>query len=216
MIRTRRHRWTGLAVSFMVLAAACGGSGPSGDLTEAEAAEELNNLLDDIAVSDDSIDRRADVEIGSDRELADSLPSIDEFPLVVDPSSDGTVVEIFTSSEKAGEGTDGWLVQVADAFNSADVRLADGQEAKVAVRQIPSGIGYQFIASQTYLPDAYTPSNHLWIEMARAGGAEMTVVRESLVKNVAGVVTKTDVAIPTAAILSQSTLPRRMPSNITL
>ena len=195
MIRQRGHGWTGLAVSFMVLAVACGGDdGPSGDLTEAEAAEELANLLDDVEVSDDPIDRRANVEIGVEVELADSLPNIDEFTLAVDPSSEGTVVEIFASTEKSGDGTDGWLVEVAEAFNDADVTLADGQEAKVAVRRIPSGIGYQFISSQTYLPDAYTPSNHLWIEMARADGTEMTAVRESLVGNVAGVVMKTDVA----------------------
>ncbi len=175
-------------------AAACGGGGPKGDLTEAEAAEELNHLLDNVPVTDDTVDRRAPVEIGAESDLAESLPDINEFPLVVDPPSGGTVVEIFGSTEKTGEGTDSWLVAVANAFNNADIRLADGTEAKVAVRYIPSGIGYQFISSETYLPDAFTPSNHLWIEMAQASGAEMTPVRESLVSNVAGVVMKTEVA----------------------
>jgi Ca-activated chloride channel family protein len=191
-----------VAVSLVILAAACGGDdggggsggGSNGDLSEAEAAEELADLLGEIDVTDDPVDRRAQVEPGVEADLADVLPDIGEFPLVVDPSSTGTVVEIFTSSEKSGEGTDGWMVEVADAFNAAGLTLADGQEAKVAIRRIPSGIGYQFIASGTHLPDAYTPSNHLWIEMARAGGAEMTAVRESLVENVAGIVMKTDVA----------------------
>jgi Ca-activated chloride channel family protein len=197
MIGSRWRCRAGVAVLFVVLAAACAGDGnggSGGDLTEAEAAEELASLLEEIDVTDDPVDRRAEVELGAEADLAASLPDIEEFSLVVDPSSAGTVVEIFTSSEKAGEDTDGWLVEVADAFNDADVTLAGGQEAKVAIRQIPSGIGYQFIASGTYMPDAFTPSNHLWIEMARASGAEMTPVRESLVGNVAGIVMKTDVA----------------------
>lgn len=191
----RRIRWAASAAVLAVLAAACAGdSGPSGDLTQAEAIGQLAEMVDDIDVVDDPVDRRADVELGVDADLAASLPAIDGFPLVVDPGSGDGVIEVFASSEKSGEGSDGWLVEVANDFNDAGVVRADGQEVKIAVRQIPSGIGYQFIASGAHLPDAFTPSNHLWIEMAEAAGADLAPVRESLVGNVAGIVMKTEVA----------------------
>jgi Ca-activated chloride channel family protein len=83
---------------------------------------------------------------------------------------------------------------MARAFNEADVRLADGRAAAVDVRKIASGIGYEFIAAQKNLPDAFSPSNQLWIEMAEAAGTKMTAVKQSVVDNVAGIVMKSEIA----------------------
>ena len=79
-------------------------------------------------------------------------------------------VEIFASVEKAGKGFDGWLVEVANDFNRSNLRLPNGQSAKVKIRAIASGEGYQFIAAQKYLPDAYSPSHVLWMNNARCQG----------------------------------------------
>jgi len=104
------------------------------------------------------------------------------------------VVEIFTSTEKSGTGMDGWTVEVANAFNAEDQRLKNGKQAKVLIRKIASGTGYEFIGSRKYLPDAFSPSSHLWIQMAVAHGVPMTPIREKLVGNIAGIVMKTAVA----------------------
>jgi len=178
----------------MAVLAACGG-GDGAPMSYETAEKELLSKVDDINWTEDTqgqvpLDAREPVA------LTESLPPIDEFPLVVQPqvSSNDVVVEIFTSTEKSGDGTDGWMVEVAQEFNSAGQQLDGGQGAKVRIRKIASGTGYQFISSQTYLPQAFSPSNHLWIRMASAAGVTMTPVRESLVGNVAGVVMKSDVA----------------------
>ena len=101
--------------------------------------------------------------------LHQTLPDISKFELVVNPTvaSNEVAVEIFASVEKAGKGFDGWLVEVANDFNRSNLRLSNGHIAKVKIRAIASGEGYQFIAAQKYLPDAYSPSHVLWMTDAR-------------------------------------------------
>jgi Ca-activated chloride channel family protein len=113
----------------------------------------------------------------------------------VDPrsGSNQTVAEIFVSTEKSGDGTDGWMVEVAEAFNDSGQTLSDGSIAQVAIRKIPSGTGYQFIAAGKDLPDGFSPSNHLWIEMSETH-QPMTAVSDQLVPNVAGLVLKSETA----------------------
>ena len=129
------------------------------------------------------------------RTLEDTLPEIGSFPIVATPVGGGGVTaEIFASTEKSGSGTDGWIVEAAGAFNEKNVRLSNGQRAGIRIRKIASGTGYQFIASRKYLPDGFTPSNHLWIRMAKARGITMTPIREKTVGNVAGIVMRSDKA----------------------
>ena len=101
-----------------------------------------------------------------------TLPDIHKFELVVNPTvAPGEVaVEIFASVEKAGKGFDGWLVEVANDFNRSNIRLQNGQSAKIKIRAIASGEGYQFIAAQKYLPDAYLPLPYPVDENARGQG----------------------------------------------
>jgi Ca-activated chloride channel homolog len=151
-------------------------------------------LVDDVGWTENIVTRAATVEF-NDVELSDTLPPITEFPIVVEApeTSDVVSVEIFTSTEKSGSGTDGWMVEVAQEFNQSGARLADGRAAAVEIRKIPSGTGYEFIAAGKDLPDAFSPSNQLWIEMA-ATHQPMTEVTSRLVRNVAGIVMKSDTA----------------------
>ena len=128
--------------------------------------------------------------------LADTLPPIKKFPLVVGPKqkSNSVLVEIFVSSEKSGTGSDGWMNEVARDFNSANIKLASGKLAKIQIRKIASGTGYQFISSKKYQPHAYSPSNHYWIHMAEAKGIKMTPILEKTVGNLAGLVMKQSTA----------------------
>ncbi len=181
-----------LAIAFVAVACDPGETEP---LEPADAGQRLTELASRIDWLDEPIDRRANVEPGGGKELADTLPDIREFPLVVDPqpSGDRTIAEIFVSTEKSGTGVDGWMVEAAESFNESGQRLADGSEAQVAIRKIASGTGYQFIAAGEEIPAGFSPSNQLWIEMARTHGP-MSVVTDQTVPNVAGIVMKEETA----------------------
>ncbi len=183
---------------FALLVAACG-FGEVEQLDQAEAEQRLDELVDDIDWQDAPVTRRAPVSLDT-QDLAETLPDIDIFPIVGSPRSGGNqvVAEIFVSTEKSGEGTDGWMVDVAESFNGSGQTLSDGSGAQVAIRRIASGTGYQFIAAGRDLPAGFSPSNHLWIEMAKVHRS-MTSVREQLVPNVAGLVMKSETVEELAA-----------------
>lgn len=167
--------------------------GFSGELTYDKAASRLQDKVDDIDWSEEIVQRKANVQLGQKADITDTLPPIGQFPMATSPLGgfNDVAVEIFVSTEKSGTGTDGWMTDVGKEFNAANVKLADGRRAQVAIRKIASGTGYEFIASRKYLPDAFSPSNHLWIRMAESHGVTMTPVREKTVVNLAGVVMKT-------------------------
>ena len=85
------------------------------------------------------------------------------------------------------------MTEVAKAFNDAGVTLADGTPVGVDLRSIASGTGYQYIARGEDLPDAFTPSSQLWIEMS-AEFEPMTEIRLQTVPNVAGIVMENETA----------------------
>ena len=117
--------------------------------------------------------------------LAENLPEISKYPPQVNNSTP-TYIEIFSSTEKAGSGADGWLTEVAGAFNRAAITI-DGKQISVRLRGIPSGEAADYITSGKYLPDAYTPSNELWGEMINSKGVKAGLVQKRLAGNVAGV-----------------------------
>lgn len=192
--RTRpRVRLALVAGVFAIVAAACG-SGESGEpLDQAEAQDGLDELVDDIDWVDDPITRSASIPPPTGANLADTLPDIGEFPIVVSAAAGTESVEIWSSTEKSGTGTDGWMTEVAQAFNDAGVTLADGTPVSVDLRAIASGTGFQYLARGEDLPDAYTPSNQLWVEMA-SEFQTMTEIRSQTVPNVAGIVMKDETA----------------------
>jgi len=183
---------------FALIAAACGELGTdtsSEPLDPVAASERLDELVDEIGWVDNQVTRSASIPPPTGANLADTLPDIDEFEIVV-PDSGGVpagAVEIWASTEKSGEGTDGWMTEVAADFNNSGATLADGTPATVALRRIASGTGYQYIARGQELPDAFSPSNQLWIEMA-GEFQTMTEVRSRMVDNVAGIVMKDETA----------------------
>ena len=124
--------------------------------------------------------------------LLSMLPELEESPIVFGPPDSDRVesVEIFTSSEKSGEGRDGFYVELARAFNEEGATLSDGRRAAVRIRRIASGLGAQFILSGRYVPDAFSPSNTLWGQMLVADGAELDTVAEVTAPNTAGVIVR--------------------------
>lgn len=162
-------------------------------MTREEASAALESIVADVGYREQFVESPIPVQIPDPRL---PLPPIDDYVLAVDPpaTANAATVEVWVSTEKSGDGTDGWFVDVAEAFNAGGIQTADGSPARVAVRRIPSGTAYQFIAQQEILPEAYSPSNHLWIQMARAQGVSMAAVSEQLVANTAGLVLRSQKA----------------------
>jgi Ca-activated chloride channel family protein len=117
--------------------------------------------------------------------IAVALPDISKYPPQVNAST-SSYIEIFSSTEKAGSGTDGWLTEVARDFNAAKMMI-DGKQASVRLRGIASGQGADYITSGKYLPDAYTPSNELWGEIIISRGVNASLAQKRIAGNVAGI-----------------------------
>ncbi len=162
------------------------------DLSYDEAAARLNTLVKRIKYKENYSNRKAIVELDAKQDIIESLPDIGKFPLVVNPTYDSsdTAVEIFSSTEKSGEKTDGWIVEIAEKFNQQNMRTSSGKRALVSIRKIASGTGMEFIASGKYQPDAFTPSNELWMRMIEAYNVKTELIDARLVGNVAGIVMK--------------------------
>ncbi|NLD47255.1 MAG: VWA domain-containing protein, partial [Clostridiaceae bacterium] len=101
-------------------------------------------------------------------------------------ASTSNFIEIFSSTEKAGDKKDGWLVETAKAFNRANIQV-NGESVSVRIRGIASGQGTDYIISGKYRPDAFTPSNELWGEMIKANRTQISLVEKRLAGNVAGI-----------------------------
>ena len=191
---------------FIVVLAVVGGAGAlmyfqtqdrsGGVMSYEKAAARLAALKKKVQWSENLVQRRAQIQLAGAQDITQMLPDIERFPLMNQPQAAGNdvIVEIFASTEKSGSGTDGWMVEVAEAFNTANQRLKSGQRAFVTIRKIASGTAYEFIASRKYLPDAFSPSSNLWGQMAAAHNVNMTPIREKLLGNIAGIVMKKTVA----------------------
>ncbi|MGB1108925.1 MAG: substrate-binding domain-containing protein, partial [Gammaproteobacteria bacterium] len=193
LIHTPLRALTLLALVFSL--AACD-SFTDAPYSPEKAADKLNDVVKRIDWNTNLVKRRANISL-TKTNLMDSLPPIDNYPIKAGPTGNqpnSATIEIFSSSEKSGDGPDGWLTEVVTAFNRANIKLDDGRTAQVALRKIASGTAYQFIASGRYKPQAFTPSNALWGEMVKAHGVKLTIERERLVGNTAGIVMKQEVA----------------------
>jgi len=134
---------------------------------------------------------RANISL-SETNLLSLLPDLKEYPIVEGPTDSSRVesVEIFTSSEKAGRGRDGFYIELAQEFNRSGFTLSNGKQGAVAIRKIASGLGASFILSGAYTPDAFSPSNHLWGDMLSADGVDMDTIADVTAPNTAGIVVK--------------------------
>ncbi len=158
-------------------------SGDDKTITITEATGLLESIIKDINVNAPT-HHKIPVDI-LPPDPTTTLPEISKYPPQVN-SSTPSYIEIFSSTEKAGSGADGWLTEVARDFNNAAI-VIDGKQVSVRLRGIASGEGADYITSRKYLPDAYTPSNELWGEMIRSRGVDAQLVQKRLAGNVAGI-----------------------------
>ncbi len=191
-----RSKFTGLPLLSLFLASillsACGESiMPSSDMSKEDAYSEIKKFEKGVNPSFKENNVRANIKL-SKTNLLSMLPDLNDYPIRGNQtdSTQVEVVEVFTSSEKAGNDRDGLFVDMAEQFNRMGKTTSGGKRSYIAIRKIASGLGAQFIISQNYIPDAFSPSNNLWGEMLNANGIETETIAEATAKNVAGIVVK--------------------------
>lgn len=152
-------------------------------ISKENATGKLKKICKDININEVE-PRKAPIDLGV-KDVKDTIPNIDKYPAKVENTTD-SYIEIFSTGEKAGNGKDGWLIDVANNFNESKFEI-NGKIISVKVREITSGLGMDYIISEKYLPDAYSPSNELWGEMIKANGKTIELCDDRMVGNVAGI-----------------------------
>lgn len=114
------------------------------------------------------------------------LPELKQDSIAVFPSTD-FYAEIFSSSEKTGQGRDSFLREMAEDYNKAGMEV-NGKKASIQLRTVSSGQQVDYVASGKYVPDGISPSNDLFVKMLEARGADVSTISDSLVDNYAGIV----------------------------
>ena len=166
--------------------------GPAEIDSKEQALEQLGTIIEkEVPYGQRENNYRANIQL-SQTNLLSILPNINEYPMTLDSRDSSTVeaVEIFTSSEKAGTGRDGFYLEMAEQFNQRRLKTSNGKIAQISIRKIASGLGAQFILSQRYVPDAFSPSNHLWGDMLQAQGIEVQQIASVTAPNTAGVIVR--------------------------
>jgi Ca-activated chloride channel family protein len=177
-----------IASLLILLTISCGSSIESKE----QAFAEIHKLVEkEIRPSYNENRVRANIQL-TKTNLLSMLPDLAEYPLAlnVSDSTSTEVVEIFTSSEKAGKGRDGIYIEMANQFNQLGKKTSAGKHAVINVRKIASGLGAQFMLAHQYIPDAYSPSNFLWADMLNANGIKTETIAEKTAPNTAGIVVK--------------------------
>ncbi len=129
---------------------------------------------------------RGVVQAGDDDTTFQELPELTDGSIAVEEDT-ALYAEIFSSSEKTGSGTDGWLREMAAAFNKSGAEV-NGQPVSVRLRTVSSGQQVDYVASGKYVPAAISPSSTLSVKMLNAKGVATEFAAESLVTNYAGIV----------------------------
>ena len=132
-------------------------------ISKENATGKLKKICKDININEVE-PRKAPIDLGV-KDVKDTIPNIDKYPAKVE---------------------DGWLIDVANNFNESKFEI-NGKIISVKVREITSGLGMDYIISEKYLPDAYSPSNELWGEMIKANGKTIELCDDRMVGNVAGI-----------------------------
>ena len=159
--------------------------GKSKDAVDTESAHKtLDRLYNRITVKTLPL-RKENVDL-SGINLSVSLPEITMYPYVANPTT-SDFIEIFSSPEKAGASYESWLIDVADSFNKSGATV-DGKPVSVAVRNISSGLGVDYIVSDKHKPDIFAPSTELWGDMLISKGIDVKLIEKRLAGNVAGIV----------------------------
>ena len=159
-------------------------------VSKEDAGKKLSRMINDIEPGKGKV-YKSSVEYSDDDTTAEELPDISTCKVGVKAETQ-LYAEIYCSPEKAGSGTDGWMCDMASAFNKAGYK-AGGKAVSIQVRNVSSGLARDYISTGKAVPDGFSPSSMFWAKMLNAEGVETETASESLVKNVAGIVLKKDI-----------------------
>lgn len=179
------------AVIILVCGAVFGGIYVTRNIGKSDKAISGENAEKRLAKMVDRIDPltgtpvKSPIEYDSAEDEASELPDIDTCTVGVEAST-GLYAEIFSSPEKAGTGTDGWLCEMAEEFNNQGYEIS-GQKISIKVRNVNSGQALDYIATGNAVPAGFAPSSMLWVDMLNAKGTSTETVSDSLLGNVAGI-----------------------------
>lgn len=148
----------------------------------------LQDLLDQFSIIE-AEPVKASVDPSETSQLADELPELEDDSYIVKGSGEVDLT-IFCSPEKASTGTDNWLTQLSEQFNSAGYMTSTGKTMSVSLAFVTSGLASDYIISGKYVPDLFTPSSSLWGQMVEASGVSLDTLMETTVSNTAGILVK--------------------------
>jgi Ca-activated chloride channel family protein len=193
-LKSLRSLWFAIGLS-MTLLAACGTIKIDSFETASKAIQ--NDFLPKIKIEQALVSDSAAARYSTDS-IKEPLPKIEDFPLYgAQPTNDTkqVYVEIFSSAEKANaqKQDERWLVDVAEAFNAKNVITGSGQIIRVGIRNIASGLGERLIASKTFKPAGFSPSNDLWVEILKSDGIPTKQITPVLQANGTGFAVRGDI-----------------------
>ncbi|MBR3643004.1 MAG: VWA domain-containing protein [Parasporobacterium sp.] len=154
-------------------------------ITQENASSQLDKLVKNIGARTVSHNKSA-VDFVESEDVGEELPDINTCAVNARATTP-LYAEIFCSPEKAESGTDGWMVELANAFNKEGFKV-DGKQVSVQIRDVTSGQAMDYITSGKAVPDGFSPSNSLWVDMMNAKGIATETILDKTVGNVAGIV----------------------------
>ncbi len=128
---------------------------------------------------------KSSIEYSEEDVEAEELPTLNKDDVAVRATTN-TFAEIWSSPEKASKGTDGWMREMAEAFNATNPEV-NGTPVSIQLRSMSSGLAVDYIATGKEIPAGYTPSNMLFVDLLSARGVKTDVIRERTVGNVPGI-----------------------------
>lgn len=171
-----------LGASLCLLTAGCGGSDRQENAAFREKLDSLTRNIKVIQAEPHPVALDESDRLSSEQ----ALPSIVEDDYAVTGQGEVDLL-VFSSPEKAGSGKDSWMKELAEQFNRENHVLSDGHTASVSVVSINSGLGCDYLTSQTAIPDLFSPSSALWLEVLKEKGIEMKPLLETTVHNQPGI-----------------------------
>lgn len=150
-----------------------------------EASNKLDRMVSRIRPSTASLVKSPVEYADTDEATAEELPELDSNKITM-PATTDVYAEIWCSPEKAGQGTDGWMRELAEQFNLAKNTLDDGTPISVQIRNVSSGLAVDYVTTGKASAAAFSPSSIMWVKMLDAKGVKTQVIREKTVGNVAG------------------------------
>lgn len=149
------------------------------------ASSKLEKYVNDIAPLQGT-PVKSTVSYADDDTTFQELPELTDDSIAVRETT-ASFAEIFSSSEKTGNGADGFLRDMVNEFNRSGATV-NGAPVSIRLRTVSSGQQVDYAASGKYVPDAISPSSSFSVKMLNSKGVSTTNAADSLVQNYAGIV----------------------------